>query len=499
MSSTQGSRTLTDIASDLCTECRHIPTWYYSIPKNQLIGAALVAETACRGHLGCLRAALGATPGQDLCLNGLRRIVPVRRLRGNPLNGQEVPETLQRKFSLKDICRRKIRQNLLDLDPQTHLFSGVLRLGLPASLTAYVLYDIALGDVGEYMDDDDFGNDDDVNRNCSLDVAVGSDIDDNSGGKYVATDSDDDDYTNGGGEDIDTDSEDNGDNSNNFSLDVTVGNDVDDWTSGDVIEDDDDNDYSHDCSLDVTIGSDYSNRAHDAVFDSDDDDCSLAVAIDSDIDNYSNDGGQDCGSDNQDLVVSSDVGGDDEEEDDDDHDDDSSDGNPDVIDSDGYDSGNGSSLVFVSCDDEDDDYSNNGSLAAINSDGYDSGEGGRLDIVSSDDDNDNNSGVSLDVVVDSDDNGDDDGNLDIVSSDDDDDDDDCNGCSLVVVIDSDDDDDIANVNSLDPISNDDSNDTHRDYLNVDFPLKHLEYLNLRIKELDPRTQIFNRALYMFNQ
>ena len=521
MSSTQGNQTLTDIASDLCRECRDIAMWYSSIPKNQLIGAAVVAETASRGHLGCLRAALRASPGQDLCLNGSRRIVPVRRLRGSLLpheearapdiktllfaasekidrqiieidrqiNGQQVQESLQRKFSLKDICRRKIKDHLLSLDPHTNLFGGVLRLGLPASLTAYVLYDIALDDDDEHADDSD-DLVDDVISNCSLDVAVGSDIDD-----YSNSDVSDDDVSvdNGGGsEDIDTDSEDNDDNSNNCGLDVAVGNDVDDCTSGGVFDDNDDDDYNHDCSLDVTVGTDYSNRTHDTVFDSDnDDDCdddeySLTVASGSDVDGYSNDGDQDI------------VGGSDEDwedEDDEDHDDDSSDGNPDVIDSDGYDSGNGSSLVIVSCDDEDDDYNNDGSLAAINSDGYDSGDGSSLDVASSEGDDDNGNGGSLDAVIDSDDD-DDNVNLDLDSSDDNDDDDDY---SLVVVIDSDDDDDVANVDSLDITSNDDNTDPHRDFLNFDFPLKHLEYLDLRTKELDPHTHLFNRALYMFNQ
>ena len=484
MSSTQWSQALTDIASDLCRECRDIPTWYSSMPKNQLIGAALVAETASRGHVGCLRAALRASHGEDLYFDGLRQIVPVPRLRVNPLAHEEtradnasllaagekkgrqiieqVPENIQRKFSLKNICRRKIREHLLDLDPHTNLCSRVPRLGLPSSLTAYVLHDISLDDVDECIDDeDDLINDvdDDVISNCSLDVAVGSDIDDYSysDGKDVSDDDLSVDVANGGGEDIDVDSEDNDDKSN-------------------------------DCSLDVTIGSDYSNCARDAVFDSDnddncDDDYSLAVAIGSYIDDDSNDGGQDC---------SSDENGDDDEEDDDD---DSSDGNLDVIDSYGYDSGNGSSLVIVSCDDEDNEYSNHSSLAAINSDGYDSGDSNSnsLDIVSSDDDAYSNGG-SLDVVVDSDDNGDDDVNLDIVSSDDDDEDvdnDDHNSCSLVVVIDSDNDDDVANVDSLDIISNDDNTEPHRDYLNVDIPLKHLEYLDLRIKELDPHVHLFN--------
>ena len=46
----------------------------------------------------------------------------------------------EREISLKNICRYVIRKHLLDLDPHTHLFGRVPRLGLPRSLSDYLLY-----------------------------------------------------------------------------------------------------------------------------------------------------------------------------------------------------------------------------------------------------------------------------------------------------------------------------------------------------------------------
>ena len=56
------------------------------------------------------------------------------------------------KFNLKHLCREVIRKHLLHLDPRTHLFGRVPRLGLPALLTSYLLYDCTL-DVESTSDD----------------------------------------------------------------------------------------------------------------------------------------------------------------------------------------------------------------------------------------------------------------------------------------------------------------------------------------------------------
>ena len=61
----------------------------------------------------------------------------------------KVPDHLQPQLYLKDICRRKIREHLLELDPHTHLFSRVPKIGLPSLLTSYLLY-------GQTLDDDDY-------------------------------------------------------------------------------------------------------------------------------------------------------------------------------------------------------------------------------------------------------------------------------------------------------------------------------------------------------
>ena len=72
----------------------------------------------------------------------------------------EVPEYLfhrELRMCLKHLCREAIRKHLLELDPHTHLFSRVPRLGLPSLLQSYLLYDQTLND----DDDDDADNDDD--------------------------------------------------------------------------------------------------------------------------------------------------------------------------------------------------------------------------------------------------------------------------------------------------------------------------------------------------
>ena len=55
-------------------------------------------------------------------------------------------------LSLKHLCREAIRKHLLELDPHSHLFGRVPKLGLPTLLNEYLLYDVT------------FENDD---QNCS--------------------------------------------------------------------------------------------------------------------------------------------------------------------------------------------------------------------------------------------------------------------------------------------------------------------------------------------
>ena len=48
-------------------------------------------------------------------------------------------------FSLKVTCRHVIRKRLLDLNPHRHLFYRVPRLGLPLTLSEYLLYNVTIG------------------------------------------------------------------------------------------------------------------------------------------------------------------------------------------------------------------------------------------------------------------------------------------------------------------------------------------------------------------
>ena len=138
--------------------------------------------------------------------------------------GKKVPKHLQPQFNLKDICRRKIREHLLHLDPHTHLFSRVPKLEIPDTLRGYLLYEQKLDDT-KYMkilsrmdEDDDFDDDDDFEEeddddDDDDDDLIGSDADNYSSndedvGSYEDIDADDcddiDDYN-----DVDSNDEEN--------------------------------------------------------------------------------------------------------------------------------------------------------------------------------------------------------------------------------------------------------------------------------------------------
>ena len=48
------------------------------------------------------------------------------------------------KFNLKHLCRMTIRKHLLDLDPHSHLFYRVIKLGLPYIITEYLLFNMSI-------------------------------------------------------------------------------------------------------------------------------------------------------------------------------------------------------------------------------------------------------------------------------------------------------------------------------------------------------------------
>ena len=53
---------------------------------------------------------------------------------------------------LKNMCRNAIRKHMISLDPQSHLFNRIPQLGLPPSLTEYLLYNMSLDDDEEEED-----------------------------------------------------------------------------------------------------------------------------------------------------------------------------------------------------------------------------------------------------------------------------------------------------------------------------------------------------------
>ena len=50
---------------------------------------------------------------------------------------------------LKHLCRVRIRNHLLELDPHQNLFVRVPQLGLPKSLVSYLLYDVSMDDLND--------------------------------------------------------------------------------------------------------------------------------------------------------------------------------------------------------------------------------------------------------------------------------------------------------------------------------------------------------------
>ena len=70
-------------------------------------------------------------------------------------------------MSLQNICREAIRAHLLKINPNSHLFNRMPRLGLPLSLVNYMLYDVTLDDE-ESSDNDDDSGDENVDEATNL-------------------------------------------------------------------------------------------------------------------------------------------------------------------------------------------------------------------------------------------------------------------------------------------------------------------------------------------
>ena len=69
------------------------------------------------------------------------------KLRHDRIPDYEKQEDEERR--LKHLCRVRIRNHLLELDPHENLFVRVPQLGFPKSLASYLLYDVTVDDVND--------------------------------------------------------------------------------------------------------------------------------------------------------------------------------------------------------------------------------------------------------------------------------------------------------------------------------------------------------------
>ena len=135
------------------------------------------------------------------------------------------------KMDLKHMCRNAIRNHLISMDPHTHLFNRIPQLGLPRSLTDYVLYNMSLdGDDGDDNGCNDDDDDDNDNDDCN-DDDIDDDDDDDDDDYYYGNDDDDDGYDDGDDHHSIDDDKGNGDDDDNDD----VGDD-DDRSNDDVTE-----------------------------------------------------------------------------------------------------------------------------------------------------------------------------------------------------------------------------------------------------------------------
>ena len=69
-----------------------------------------------------------------------------------------IPEYLQPTITLEDMCRRAIRNHLIELDPKHNLFKRIPLLKLPNILRRYLLYNMSLETSKKQNDADDGGS-----------------------------------------------------------------------------------------------------------------------------------------------------------------------------------------------------------------------------------------------------------------------------------------------------------------------------------------------------
>ena len=79
------------------------------------------------------------------------------------IRDNQIPDYVKQedeKRHLKHLCLVRIRNHLLELDPHENLFIRVPQLGLPKSLTSYLMYDVTVDDVSDDCDNGDDSVDD---------------------------------------------------------------------------------------------------------------------------------------------------------------------------------------------------------------------------------------------------------------------------------------------------------------------------------------------------
>ena len=86
--------------------------------------------------------------------DGMKEVILLLLAAGEKMDGNaaNIPEYLKPTMSLKDMCRRAIRNRLIELDPKNHLFDRIPQLKLPNSLTRYLLYNMSLDEKKDHTD-----------------------------------------------------------------------------------------------------------------------------------------------------------------------------------------------------------------------------------------------------------------------------------------------------------------------------------------------------------
>ena len=83
----------------------------------------------------------GSTESDDICL----LLYAAGETLGGLTDAEKLPDCLKFKaLNLKHLCREAIRNHLLDLDPHSHLFGRIPQLGLPSTLTKFLLHNVSL-------------------------------------------------------------------------------------------------------------------------------------------------------------------------------------------------------------------------------------------------------------------------------------------------------------------------------------------------------------------